>query len=372
MLKTTASTMVGFLLLVALSRAALQDTDDRIQQLYAEAQAHEKQGKIAEATEDYLEVIRLSPRMAVAHNNLGRLYYQQGKLNKAVESLRYACKLDPKLAPPRALLGFALFQMGDFAGARRELEIATQLSPSDANVKLFLARSMIESQDLKPAIRILEQLQQKDPNNAEVLFSLGTVYSDLAESAIGKIQKVDPNSYLIEVILGRYAEVKQMYGDAAEHYKRAIQKAPEMPDLYFRYAHALWAAGDTANALVEYKRAIELNPYDYHSYWEQARIQLSDNPEEAIHLSTRALELKPDIAEALTIRGRALLSLHQPVDAVKDFKQAIALDPDNAAIHFQLARTYRQLGLMEEAQNENAVYERLDRENQKERLPATP
>jgi tetratricopeptide (TPR) repeat protein len=99
---------------------------------------------------------------------------------------------------------------------------------------------------------------------------------------------------------------------------------------------------------------------------------LSDNPEEAIRLSTRALELKPDIAEALTVRGRSLLSLHKLQDAVKDFKKAISLDSDNAAIHFQLARAYRQLGMMEEAQNENAVYERLDQENQKERLPAAP
>jgi tetratricopeptide (TPR) repeat protein len=94
-----------------------------------------------------------------------------------------------------------------------------------------------------------------------------------------------------------------VYRDAAEHYKRAIDKAPEMPDLYYRYAHALWAAGDVENSLAQYKRAAELNPYDYRPFWEQARIQLSENPEEAVKLSTRALELRPDVAEALMIRG---------------------------------------------------------------------
>ncbi|MBV9675836.1 MAG: tetratricopeptide repeat protein [Acidobacteriaceae bacterium] len=345
-----------------MSRAAAQDGDDRVQQLYSKAQADEKEGRLGQATEDYLEMIRLRPRLAAAHNNLGRLYYQQGKLSEAVESLSNACKLDPKLAPPRALLGFVLFQMGDFSAARRELETATKLNPRDSNTKLFLARSMIELQELKGALTVLEKLQGEDPNNPEVLFTLGGVYSALAESAIGKIQQVDPNSYLIEVLLGRYAEVKQIYRDAAEHYKRAIEKSPETPDLYYRYAHALWAAGDAQNALPEYKRAIEMNPYDYRALWEQARVQLSDSPEEAIRLSTRALELKPNIAEAYTIRGRALLSLHKPADAVKDLKQAISLEPDNAATHFQLARAYRQMGLIEEAQKENVTYERLERE----------
>ncbi|MBV9305909.1 MAG: tetratricopeptide repeat protein, partial [Acidobacteriaceae bacterium] len=81
-----------------MSRAA-QDGDDRVQQLYSKAQADEKEGRLGQATEDYLEMIRLRPRLAAAHNNLGRLYYQQGKLSEAVESLSNACKLDPKLAP---------------------------------------------------------------------------------------------------------------------------------------------------------------------------------------------------------------------------------------------------------------------------------
>lgn len=367
-------TLIGLLLLFVVLPCASQTVDQRIEQLGAQAQNEEKNGRVDRAIEDYQEIIRLRPRLAAAHNNLGRLHYQQNKLEEAARSLGRACELDPKLAAPRALLGFALFQMGDFEGARRELKIASQLSPRDRNARLFLARSLVELGDLKDAAKILEQLQQEDPKNTEVLYTLGTVYSSLAEITIGKIQTIDPNSYLIEVLLGKYSEIKQVYRDAAEHYKRAIERAPDIPDLYYRYAHALWVGGDAENALAQYKLALELNPYDHRSYWEEARALLADDPEDAVRLATRALELKPDIVEALTVRGRALLSLGKPKAAAEDLKRAVSLYPEDPAIHFQLARAYRQLGLTQEEQAQNAIYERLDKESHaaKERLPPAP
>jgi len=355
-------TVIFFVLLVSVTRSISQETADRTQQLYEEAKVAEKSGRADEAIRKYEEIIKLDPTLAYAYNNLGWLYYQQGRLEDAIKPLKHASELDPKLEPPRALLGFVLFQLDDFDGARRELKIAVQLDPTDLNVKLFLARSLVELKDLKGALEILDKLQQEDPKNTEVLYTLGGVYSVLAYNTLLQIKAIDPNSYLIEVLLGRFAETKQIYPDAAQHYRRAIELAPDVPDLYYRYAHALWAAGESEHALSEYRHALDRNPYDYRSQWESARILLSDNPQEALRLATRALELKPDLAEAFTIRGRALISLQRPKEAIEDLKKAILADPEDVATHFQLARAYRMAGLAQEAQNETLIFERLDRE----------
>jgi tetratricopeptide (TPR) repeat protein len=367
-------TLIFFALLVSVTRSISQETTDRIQQLYEEAKVEEKSGHADAAIRKYEEIIKFDPTLAYAYNNLGWLYYQQGRLDDAIKPLQHASELDPKLEPPRALLGFMLFQQDDFEGARRELEIASQLDPTDLNVKLFLARSLVELKDLNSALEILHKLQQDDPKNTEVLYTLGGVYSVLAYNTLLQIKAVDPNSYLIEVLLGRFAETKQIYLDAAQHYERAIELAPDVPDLYYRYAHALWAEGDSAHALTEYKHALDRNPYDYRSEWESARILLSDNPQEAFRHANRALELKPDFTEALTIRGRALISLQRPKEAIEDLKKAISVDPADVATHFQLARAYRMAGLTQEAQNENAIFERLDKEAHaaKEHLGAGP
>jgi predicted Zn-dependent protease len=84
--------------------------------------------------------------------------------------------------------------------------------------------------------------------------------------------------------------------------------------------------------------------------------------------------LKPNISEALTIRGRAALALRKPADAVEDLKKASKLDPGDATNHFQLARAYRQLGLTAQAEDETAIYVRMQGEahSPKEDQQATP
>lgn len=368
-------TLLALVLLVLAPRSKSQDLEQRIKLLDTEARAEEKQGHPDVAIQKYQEILRLNPKLPAAYNNLGRLYYQQGRFQEAMEPLKRASELDPRLEAPHAQLAFCFFQMGDFASARREFQTALKLNPGDGIAKLFLARSLLELQDVKGALKLLDQLQQEDPKNVEVLFTLGWAYAGLAVSTLVAIQQVDPNSYLTEVLLGKYAEVKQVYPEAVEHYKRAIAKSPNQPELYYLYAHALYASGDFQQALQEYRRVLGLNPYDYRASWEAARIVLLENPEEAFRLANRALELKPDIAEALTIRGRALLALRKPSEAIEDFKKATALDPKSAANHFQLARAYGQLGLTQEAQAETAIYERMQREAHStpiEELQVTP
>jgi tetratricopeptide (TPR) repeat protein len=352
--------------------SAAQDIEDRIQNLYEQSAANEKNGKLEEAIEDYREIIKLNPELPAAYNNLGRLYYRHGQFPEAIESLKVACRFAPKLASPRALIGFVYFEMGEFENAQRELKIASQLNPADRNSKLFLARSMVGLNDRKGALKILEALQQEDPNDVEVLYTLGTVYSSLAETTMARIQTVDPDSYLIEVLLGQYNQVKGVYRDAAEHYRRAIEKSPNLPDLYYRYAHALWAGGETEAALAQYRRSLELDPYDYRSAWEAARILLADNPEEALKLASQALKLKPELPEAFSIRGRALLSLQKPQEAIDDLNKAAALDPQDSATHFQLARAYRQVGRPQDARRENSIYEKLEQETHAEKEKKTP
>jgi tetratricopeptide (TPR) repeat protein len=362
-----------FVLLLAFTiHSVSQEASGAVQQLYEQAKLDEKSGHPDEAIRKYEQIVKIDPTLAAAYNNLGRLYYQQGRLDEAIKPLRKASQLEPKLEPPRALLGFVLFQKQDFEGARREFKIASQLNPADVSVRLFLARTLVELKDFEGALDMLLKLQHDDPNNPEVLYTLGGVYSSLAEITMGKIQTADPNSYLLELLLGKVSEIKQLYPDAAEHYKRAIERAPDVPDLYYRYAHALWAAGNSEAALSVYRSAIERNPYDYRAKWEAARILLADHPEEALSLTTQALELKPDLADALTIRGRALVALQKPQDAIADFRKAISIDPDDPAVHFQLARAYRLTGQAQEAQNENAIYERLDKEAHAARVQPNP
>jgi tetratricopeptide (TPR) repeat protein len=354
--------LLAVMLLTIAPGSPSQDLGPRIRQLDAEARAEERQGHPQAAIQKYQEILKLDPKLPVIYNNIGRLYFEQGQFQEALDPLKRAAELDPRLEAPRALMGFCFYQMSNFTDARREFQAALKLSPGDGAAKLYLARSLMELQDVKGAIKLLEQLQQEDPKNVEVLFSLGWAYSGLAVSTLDAIAKIDPNSYLTEFLQGKYAETKQAYPEAAEHYKKAVEKSPNQPELHYCYAHALYGSGEFPQALQEYRHVLEMNPYDYRASWEAARIVLPDDPQEAFRLANRALELKPGTYGALTIRGRALLALGKPSEAVEDFKQAAAMNPEDAAIHFQLARAYAKLGMTQEAQAETAIYDRIQNE----------
>ena len=351
-------------LLLTISVSALpQEAGSDIQKLYADAKTEEQAHHLDVAVEKYQAILKLDPKLAAAYNNLGRLYFQQNRFDDAVPVLKHACDLAPNSAVPRTLLGFSFFRIGDFPSARRELRAALRLNPGDLNAKLFLARSFVETGDYKPAVELLEELRKRDPHNAEVLYTLGTVYSSLATSALDEIQASDPGSYLVELLLGKAAEAKQILPDAVEHYKRAIAKAPDNPDLYYLYAHSLWASGNVSDALAAYRKSLALSPYNANANWEAARILVEGDPGEALRLVDRALKTSSEVPEAYMVRGRALMSLGRAQEAVDAFRKASLLDPDNGAAHFQLARAYRQLGLTNEALKEDAVFEDMQKES---------
>lgn len=368
-----SATLLGSVVLVLHTTGTSQSVDDRMAQLYDDATSDERQGRLDAAIEKYQAILKLNDKLPAAYNNLGRLYYQQNRFEEAVRSLKRALELDSKLAPTHALLGYSYFRVGDFRKARDELTVAVKLNPKDKNAQLILGRSLYELEDYKDAEQVLSRLQAEDSKSPDALYMLGLIHMELAASTLGELQSVAPNSYLIELLLGRFAEVKQLYFEAIEHYKKALAKDPNGLGLDYALAHALWASGRPQEALPEYQRALKINPYDYNASWEAARIVLDENPEEAFRLSNRALEQMPDISEALSIRGRALLALRKPEDAVKDFKKASQLDPEDASNHYHLAQAYRLLGLNQEAQNEVTIFEGMQRASHtpKEDKPVT-
>jgi tetratricopeptide (TPR) repeat protein len=260
----------------------------------------------------------------------------------------------------RVLLGIALFETNNDQDARRELTQALALNPKDLHAKLYLARSLLELGDLNGAVHLLEDLDRVEPQNAQILYTLGEAYMKLAAATLGRLQKTNPDSYLVEVLLGKSAEAKQAFEEAAVHYRKAIVEAPSAQGLHYLLGHCLWRDGKSLEALREFQRELQVNPYDYQAAWHAALVLLEQDPRQADRLATRALELKPDLPAALMVRGRALLALNKPKEAVQDFLKVVALDPEEDTAHFQLARAYRRLGLIQQAVTEDAIFARME------------
>ena len=99
---------------------------------------------------------------------------------------------------------------------------------------------------------------------------------------------------------------------------------------------------DYKGAIEDYNKAIELKPNYADAYCNRgiSRINLSDY-KGAIEDYNKAIELKPDYAEAYNNRGISRKSLSNYKGAIKDYNKAIELKPDNPNLYYNrgLART---------------------------------
>ncbi len=344
----------------AVQLKAAQDAESAIQKLAVQARTAEARGQLDFAAQIYRAILKLEPKLAPAYNNMGRLYFKQGRYAEAISVLKQGLALDPQMAASRALLGISLFETNNAQAARKELSQALALNPKDLHARLYLARSLLELGDLNSAAHMLEDLDRAEPQNAQVLYTLGEAYMKLAAATLDRLQKTNPNSYLVEVLLGKSAEAKQAFEEAAEHYRKAITAAPNAQGLHYLLGHCLWRDGKFSDALREFQRELQVDPYNYQAAWHAALALLEQDPRQADRLATRALELKPDLPAALMVRGRALLALNKPEEAVQDFRKVVALDPEEDTVHFQLARAYRRLGLTQQAATEDAIFARME------------
>ncbi len=73
------------------------------------------------------------------------------------------------------------------------------------------------------------------------------------------------------------------------------------------------------------------------------------NLEQAVASYTRALQIKPDFAEAHTNLGDVLNGLGKPAEAVASYKRALQIKPDLVVAHINLGAAFNDLGKPEEA-----------------------
>ena len=115
--------------------------------------AYEKTGRAAEAITHYREVVRLNPRFAPGHYNLGSLLGARGDLPGAIAELSLSVRLDPQFTPAQANLGLALQLAGRLDEAIAVLRRALVRNPEDSDLHLKLAKALERRGDREEAWR---------------------------------------------------------------------------------------------------------------------------------------------------------------------------------------------------------------------------
>jgi tetratricopeptide (TPR) repeat protein len=342
--------------------AQSQATTSLVEQLYAQAKESEAAGDTDSAIANYKQIIKVAPRLAPAYNNLGLLYFRQARYEQAIAVLEQGLKVAPRLSSAHALLGIAYFQLNKYEDARSHLEAALHANPADDNAVLMLAKDLISLNDFRGAADRLQQLAKRQPDNQEVWYLLGKVYMKLSEQALAKMNTIDPDSVLVHEMSGEIMEGMKNYDGALVEYKKAVEMAPTRAGTHYMLGNVYYQLSAWDAAIEEFEAELRNDPSNCKAEALIGNILLEQRREDdkALTAVDKALALCPNLSQAHTDRGRALLKLNRPEEAVKDLQIAKQSNPDDTITHFYLAQAYRATGQTEQAKSEMQIFSKLE------------
>lgn len=356
-----------------------QSTPSRQQQIEAhknQAGLYLSQNRPDLAIAEFKAIVALSPNDADARGNLGVLLFFQGAYGDAIPQLQAALKLQPSIWKIQALLGIAEKRTGDIKSATRDLEnafpkVKEQKICIDTGMELVDIYSA--AGDLGKAAVVVNELRELDPTNIEINYTAYRIYSDLADEARLSLIVVGPKSARLHQMMAHELARQGKSAEAILNYREALKLDPNLPGLHFELAEMLNNPANPSGpqeAEAEYKAALQQNPFD-----EKAEARLGDlaaakgDQQGAYERYKRAVALQPNDPDANIGLAKAFMSANQPEKALPLLEKAAKLDPTSAVAHFRLSTVYRQLGRPSDAKRELEEYQKF--KEMKEKLRET-
>jgi tetratricopeptide (TPR) repeat protein len=258
-----------------------------------------------------------------------------------------AVKADPSNAEAGQELAVLYAQSGDTEKAVTTLERLLERDADNANLMAALARALTELKKYDEALKYCDDVIKQAPQSS-VGYNLRARVKALKDDVAGAIKDLDEalkiNAKDLEALLMRSNLHASQGNDelAKADIDRLAKEAPDLPQTYL--LKSILAAGKKqwGEAITNMQLALQTDPTN--AEW---RIQLAGycvadgRPRKAIDLLTQVLEGQHDLndkdqretrVDALRSRGDALLSVGKHAEALKDYEEALKLDPEDTGI----------------------------------------
>lgn len=281
-------------------REAVRLAPDDVEALRGLAGVLERTGESAQAAETWQRVLSAATDRAErreARQRIVALWGRAHELPRRLAELERSFRAEPpdleagrflaeayaRSSPPRA------------ADAERVLDRLVTAAPGDVESLLALERARTVRGDLAGALAVLERLVQADERRA------GTYLQRMAEHALALYRDADAIAYA----------------------RRAVERSPDDAAGQRRLGDLYRARQDVPNAIVAYRRAIELDDRLFATYFDLAEIYLaSGQASEADGLFRRVVRTSPD-DDLVARAARSSIQIHLGAGTLEALEQEL-------------------------------------------------
>lgn len=178
-----------------------------------------------------------------------------------------------------------------------------------------------------------------------------------ADESSRRALEFGPNVAEAHVSRGLALTLQKRYEDAANEFEAAIALNPRLYEAWYFFARSAYVAGDPARAAERFERAGEIQPEAYDNWGLLANAYNSLGRHEdaersfrrAVEAAERTLHINPDEVRALYFGSGALVQLGEVEHGLEWAERAAAMDPDDPAVHYNLACTFANADKAERA-----------------------
>jgi len=296
------------------------------------------EGKFVEAKQDFQAALEIFPRHAESLIGMGLLLREQGDVNKAVPFLQQAVAINRNAAPALNALGMAYQDQDRLQEATALLVHAVQSDPHYYLARITLGFVLIEQDRTGEAIDQFVEARRIRPGLIKANFGIAqAMIKQMAEKGVAPDREVvdkvialltavyerdpeypDVRSLLAtsHQLLATLLKIEQRFAAAEEQLQLALKLIPDSTDLRI----------DLANV-----------------YLEQGQLQkVEDTLRQTIELDDRKIEARIGLGNLMAMQGR-------PEDALSEYEEILAINPDYAGAHYQIGFTLQAMGQFAEA-----------------------